>query len=257
MFGFLIKKAFFDMWDNMLSTILLNLGFVLMLAVVLYTPYLLSFSTPLSIFGLAVGIFLFNWYTGTASMIAADIADYKTPEFKSFPRYAKEIWKSSLALSIVTGIQVAVILIAFPFYASMGGILGLGALSLIFWITVIWQIAAQYFFPVRRRLDNETKKVFRKCFVLFFDNTLFSLALGIGTLIIFVVSSFTAFLLPGLTTVLIWQQAGLKLRLYKYDYLEEEPEAVRKKIPWGALLIEDKERVGPRTFRGMIFPWKE
>ena len=45
--------------------------------------------------------------------------------------------------------------------------------------------------------------------------------------------------------------------MYKYDWLEANPEANRKKIPWDALLMDDKERVGKRTLRGMIFPWKE
>ena len=34
MFGFLIKKAFFDMWDNLLKIVILNLGFILLLALV-------------------------------------------------------------------------------------------------------------------------------------------------------------------------------------------------------------------------------
>ena len=29
MFGFLIKKAFFDMWDNMFRILIMNLGYIL------------------------------------------------------------------------------------------------------------------------------------------------------------------------------------------------------------------------------------
>jgi hypothetical protein len=29
------------------------------------------------------------------------------------------------------------------------------------------------------------------------------------------------------------------------------------RVPWDALLAEDREQVGVRTLRGMIFPWKE
>jgi hypothetical protein len=43
----------------------------------------------------------------------------------------------------------------------------------------------------------------------------------------------------------------------KYDYLEENPRADRKHIPWETLLREERERVGKRTLKGMIFPWKE
>ena len=64
-------------------------------------------------------------------------------------------------------------------------------------------------------------------------------------------------MLPGLTTVLLWANVGLKLRLIKYDYIESHPDANRKQIPWDALLVDEKERVGKRTLKGMIFPWKE
>jgi hypothetical protein len=57
--------------------------------------------------------------------------------------------------------------------------------------------------------------------------------------------------------MLIWLQAGFKLRLLKYDYLENDSDANRKRIPWDALLIDERERVGKRSLRGMIFPWKE
>ena len=69
--------------------------------------------------------------------------------------------------------------------------------------------------------------------------------------------------------------------MYKYDFLEERQQASadqtsadqegtdegqveqaggkrrRVRIPWDALLAEDREQVGVRTLRGMIFPWKE
>jgi hypothetical protein len=73
----------------------------------------------------------------------------------------------------------------------------------------------------------------------------------------FILSAFTAFLLPGLGSIVLLLQVATKLRIYKYDYLEENPEANRRKIPWDAILIDDKQRVGKRTLRGMIFPWKE
>lgn len=254
---FLIKKTFFDMWDNMLTVFLLNIGFVLVAAGMLYLPYLTSFSVVLSYISLAIGIICFFLYTGAASMVARNIVDYQRTEFKEFFSYFKSTWKPSLLLSGLMILQVFVVLVAFPFYLSMGGLLGVAAVALIFWVSLFFWVANQYYFPVRARLDDGLRKIIRKTFVLFFDNTMFSLMLAVGTVAIFVLSGFTAFLLPGLGSILIWHQAGLKLRLLKYDYLEESPEAERKNIPWDALLIDEKERVGHRTLRGMIFPWKE
>ena len=254
---FQIKKAFFDMWDNMLGVFLLNFGYVLIVGGGLYLPYLLSFSAALSYIGVAIAIIVFNFYTGATSLVARDISDYKTLAFRDFFSYFKDIWKSSLALSAITIVQVFILMVAFPFYFQMGGILGVAAMAVIFWVSVVWWISSQYFFPIRARLDTSLKKIIKKCFMIFFDNTVFSLVLGFGTVATFIISGFTAFLLPGLTSILIWHQVGFKLRLLKYDYLEENPEADRKKIPWEALLIDEKDRVGHRTLRGMIFPWKE
>ena len=254
---FQIKKAFFDMWDNMLGVFLLNFGYVLIIGGGLYLPYLLSFNVALSYIGIALSIVVFNLYTGATSMIARDISDYKSLSFKDFFSYFKEVWKSALALSVITIVQVFILVVAFPFYFQMGGILGVAAMAVIFWVSVVWWISSQFFFPIRARLDTSLRKIIKKCFMIFFDNTIFSLVLGVGTIAVFILSGFTAFLLPGLTSILIWHQVGFKLRLLKYDYLEENPEADRKKIPWDALLIDEKDRVGHRTLRGMIFPWKE
>jgi hypothetical protein len=96
----------------------------------------------------------------------------------------------------------------------------------------------------------------KKMFLLLLDNPLFSFGLFLGSLLILAVSVFTVFLLFGVTTLLLWWNTALKLRLYKYDHLEKHPDD-RRRIPWDALLVEDRERVGKRTLKGMIFPWKE
>jgi hypothetical protein len=133
----------------------------------------------------------------------------------------------------------------------------LAAFALLFWVTVAVILAAQYFLPLRARVDRKLAKIVRKGFLLLLDNPGHSLGLFLGALLILVVSVFTAFLLPGPATLLLWWNTAFKLRLYKYDYLEQNPDANRRKIPWDALLVEDRERVGKRTLRGMIFPWKE
>jgi hypothetical protein len=74
---------------------------------------------------------------------------------------------------------------------------------------------------------------------------------------VLVASLFTALLLPGISSILLFWNTAFKLRLYKYDWLEQNPGSNKKSIPWDALLVEDRERVGKRTLKGMIFPWKE
>ena len=52
------------------------------------------------------------------------------------------------------------------------------------------------------------------------------------------------------------RMATMKLLMKKYDFLEENPDATKKDINWEDLLYEDKQLVGPRSIKNMIFPWK-
>ncbi len=254
---FMIRKAFFDMWDHLFSIVLLNVGFTLLIGVNLGMFSIFGVHSVMVLLGIGVGTILIVLYIGIASMFARDIADYKSPEFKRFLQYIKDVWKPALALSFLIFLQFLILFVIFPWYRDIGGLFGIAAIGLLFWISLIWWFASQYYFPLRSRLDTKVTKIFRKCLLLFFDNTLLTLVLGFGSLILVLLSSLTAFILPGMGTILIWHQVGLKLRLYKYDYLEKHPEADSKKIPWEVLLLDDRERVGRRTLRNMIFPWKE
>lgn len=254
----MVKKWFFDMWDHFLPVIIMNLGFILVLVVPFLLPSaLLDVSVALSVASLVVGVLLFFLYSSAVAFACREIANYQAPTFKQFFGYFKETWPAGLVLGGIYSLHVLILWVAFPVYGAMGNILGLAAIVFLFWASVIWLLASQFYLPIRSRLDTNIKKIIRKSFIIFFDNTWFSLLVGLGTVAIFLVSGFTAFLIPGITGVMLWQQVALKLRLYKYDYLEENPDADRKKIPWTALLIDEKERVGKRTLRGMIFPWKE
>jgi hypothetical protein len=329
MFGFLIKKTFFDMWDNMFRIIILNLAFLLAMGLIML-PSLVSgdvpadasaasgaaaapapaapaaqpsdaeseagfdafvadcvakpFTTPLArillmlgpirgsqligmlvgrqpliilpILILLVGIAAFAALCGAASRVTADIADYKQPGFAEALAYLKESWTNSLLAAVLLAAYLFVVSVAFPFYTGRG-VVGWLAIGLLFWVTVAVLLAAQYLFPIQSRLDRKLRKIVRKSFLLLFDNTIFTFGLMFVALVVFVASAFTAFLLPGVATIFLWWNAALKLRLYKYDWLEQNPGADRRKVPWDALLIDDRERVGKRTLKGMIFPWKE
>jgi len=329
MFGFLIKKTFFDMWDNMFRIILLNLAFLFAMGLIML-PSLVSgnvpadasaasgaaaatdlpapaarpsdaeseaafeafvancvakpFTTPLArillmlgpirgsqLIGMLIGrqpliilplvILLlgsaaFAVLCGVASRVTADIADYKQPGFAEAIVHLSESWTNSLLVAVLLAAYLFVVSVAFPFYAGRG-VVGWLAIGLLFWVTVAVLLAAQYLFPIQSRLDRKFRKIVRKSFLLLFDNTIFTFGLMFVALVVFVASLFTAVLLPGVATIFLWWNAALKLRLYKYDWLEQNPGADRRKVPWDALLIDDRERVGKRTLKGMIFPWKE
>jgi hypothetical protein len=63
--------------------------------------------------------------------------------------------------------------------------------------------------------------------------------------------------LSGIGGILLWHQVAANSDFTKYEYLEQHPEANRTPVPWDTLLHDERERVGKRTLRNTIFPWKE
>lgn len=257
MFLFMIKKWFFDFWDNFFTVAIMNIGFIAVVAASYYGAMVFSETHPIiTIIVSAIGILLVTMYSGIVHELTAKLADYQKAGFREIPDAFRQSWKLSLVVGIINIIIYAIVLFIIPFYMD-GSIVGLLAIGFLFWSIVMWILASQYAFPVSCRLDRSLRKIFKKTFILFFDNGGFSILTLLLSVVIFAISVFTAFLMFGPASILLLQQVAMKLRLYKYDYLEENPQANRKKIPWRALLIDDQERVGKRTFRGMIFPWKE
>ncbi len=258
MFFFVIKKSFFDFWDHFLPSVLINLGFIIVLAVPTLVPgWFPEGAQAVSVVVFALGILLLFVYTGAASLFARDIADYQSLEWSAIRGYLSRSWKYSVALGALYLLHAFLLSVALPVYVAMGTVFSLAALAFLFWASVIWLVASAYYLPVAARLDSRIPRILRKSFLLFFDNTGFSVMVAMGALLLSMLSVFTALLIPGVMGVLTWIHTAAKLRLYKYDYLEANPNANRREIPWDDLLFDDRERVGKRTFRGMIFPWKE
>ena len=257
MLGFLVKKAFFDSWDSMFRVLLLNLGFYLPAALFVYAPAVIPSPLPILLLR-AVALAAFFVYAGGASAVASAIVDYRSPDFAVFWQGILDTYPTSLLVAAATGAYILFLTVAFGVYATIDQqLFGFLAQLILAWITVGAALAAQLFFPMQSRLERNPRKMLRKLVLLFFDNTAFLLVLAAGAVGLLAVSTFTGGLLPGIGAILLWYNAAFKLRLYKYDYLEAHPEADRRRIPWDALLIDDRERVGERTLRGMIFPWKE
>jgi uncharacterized membrane protein YesL len=256
MFGFLIKKSFFDLWDNLIRVVILNLGYILAFFIIIYFPLLFRDMPILFFIALGIGMAILFVYSGVVSTMTSYIADYSKPEFKDFFSVLKATFPSSLMFALLNLVLVVLFRTAFQVYGRLQSFIGPLASSFLFWVLIFWVLAFQYFFAIQARLDRKFKKILKKMFLLLLDNPLFTVGLALGSLFILVISFLTALLLPGIASVFLWWNVALKLRLYKYDYLEKNPDAKRS-IPWDALLTEDRERVGKRTLKGMIFPWKE
>lgn len=258
MFGFVIKKSFFDLWDSFLPAIVANLGFIALLAIPAVLPATVSFlGVAASMTVLVLGVVLLFVYIGAVLGIARSITDYESLEWASFLTALRAALPTSLTVAVVAVVHVGLLTVALPVYSSFNNLFGLFALAMLFWMSVMIWLALPYVIPLQQRMGGSPWKNLKKALIFLFDNIGFSIGLMVGAVVIIALSFVTAFLVPGITGLAIWFQTAVRLRLYKYDYLEEHPDADRRNIPWDALLLDDRDRIGKRTIRGMIFPWKE
>jgi len=265
MIGFLLKKTLYDLWDNLFRVALVNLGFIASCVIPAILPGLIPIPA-LSIAVLAVGILWCCVYLSTAALSLKAVSDYGSFGFADFFRNLKAGVPSGLCMGAAVFVMWMIITEIIPFYLSMNSLFGLFLAAVIFWALVLGIFSLQFFFAIRARLDTKLMKVFKKCFLVFFDNTGFAVFSMLHNILLLVVSGLLAFLIPGPAGALLFLDEGLRLRLLKYDWLEANPEPEpaetrrrprRRKIPWDAILIEEREKTGTRTFKSFIFPWKD
>jgi len=144
------------------------------------------------------------------------------------------------------------------YYMAMGNIMGLALTALLFWMSVAGYLVALWFLPVRNRLTGGFWKLLKKSSLIMMDNVGLSLFLGfIAVPVQLLLWPLTAFGGFGPAGILLQADGMLRLLIFKYDWLEENPESRKAAVPWPELLVDERERVGKRTLKGMIFPWKE
>jgi hypothetical protein len=257
MIGFLIKKTFFDGWDNIFRLTLINIGFIAQAAIPVFLPPLLAGVPILSTAVLAAGMLWCFVYLAAAASSLRAISDNRGFGFGDFFANLKTAWPAGLVMGAIVFTGMLIVTVVLPFYLGIKSLVGILLAALIFWLTVIAALALQFFFAIHFRLGDKIPKSLKKCFIIFFDNPAFCFFAFIHNAVIGIISLFLAFLAPGPAGILLFMDESLRLRLLKYDYLETNPDANRKRIPWDALLIDERERTGTRTLRNFIFPGKD
>lgn len=260
MIGFFIKKAFFDGWDNLIGLVVHNLVYLLMLFG-LYGAFTLFASEGGLLLGLGAMILLSAAYSLYSSAVAWQTylySDYKREGFKGLKEGFARLWRHGVFHFVVNTLLCMILFFTMPMYLQQNSAVGFFLGLILFWTYVIVSLALQYFFPLACRMPGDRPlKTFRKCFIILVDNLGTSLFLALFSAVSFVFTVVLVGLVPSISGILLNRQVALKLLLLKYDYLEENPDADRKKIPWEELLFDEREKVGHRSLKNMIFPWKD
>ena len=255
--GFLIKKAFFDGWDNMISMVLLNLLFIAVGSAGI-TLFSVTPNMILGFLSLVLLVVAMTFLRSAATESAFNWSNYQGDTWQAFKRGITRNWRHALVLSLVNVFLLSLTTFVLPFYFSMNGIVPFFLGVILLGVQIVVAMAMPFYFGLMCLLPGDRAwKTFKKCFIIVGDNMGFAIFFSFYQILMYAITIFTLGLVPGFAGIELLRQDAMKLLMKKYDYLEENPDADRKHLPWEDILFDEREKVGPRSFRSMIFPWKE
>jgi hypothetical protein len=255
MFGFLIKKTFYDLWDNLFKIALINLGFLALFIAGIAASALFKSAPLLSMAIMALCLLCCCVYLSASSLCLKALSDYSSMDFAGFPGNLAAAWPAGILWGVLCLLGSFLGATAIPFYFSLGSFAGLLLGCFLLWTMLAAALAMQFYLPGRARLNAGPFKIIKKCFFIFFDNTFFCILVGAASLSILALSLPLFMLLPGPAGLLLFLDEALRIRLLKYDWLEGHPG--HRKIPWDTLLEDEREKTGNRSLKGLLFPWKD
>lgn len=262
MIGFFIKKSFFDGWDNFLGLLVLNLGYIVSLLAVFGVISYFGDNFWLTVVLLAVILFATSLYSGGVSGMVHQYSNYKHEGWACFKASFKKRISHSLVFAVVVVFLLLCCFVVVPFYfQSFQNMMGMILAMIVVWVVFFCVLALMYYFPLATLMeDDKPLKTLKKCFLIMGDNFGFTLFFALYSLINLALSILLAMMAPGLTGIHLSQDVAIRLLMFKYDYIEQNPELTpkeRRHMPWEELLYDEREKVGHRSLKGMIFPWKD
>lgn len=254
MTSLLFRKWFHETWTNLgyhaiSSAVLIALSILPFLVPLLYGQigfWFLALVVPAS--------FPYFFATALVSRRALAFADFAKPQLKEFFKDWKQALLPSLFLSILAVLFTVVATIAAPYYFARTDVGSIVASILLVWSGIAALVVVSFFMPVYWRLERNLWSALRRTVLIVADNPVYCFLVTIAGFTITAMSAVTAFLIPGLASVSLWYHNALRLRLHKYVYLEQNPEAPRGNIPWSQILKEDSDRVATRSRTGPGIP---
>lgn len=259
MFLLSIKKAFFDAWDNLAALILSNIVIIAIMMLGLWPMFKIFENNRVEGFLILIALIpLISITLGTVSSLMSTLADFRSIMWSDVPTAIKKTWGGSVGLALIVIAASGITVVGMTYYNSLGNLIGIAAAALLFWIMLGVYLASLWFFAVKNRLSGGFFQLLRKSILIMMDNIGLSLFTGLIMVPIQMILWFlTVFMAFGPTGIQLYLNVSLRLLMFKYDWLEEHPDAKKRDIPWYEILIDEHEKVGKRTLKGMIFPWKE
>ncbi len=201
-------------------------------------------------------LFVFCTFCMGLSGNAYDWARYKNSWGRNFIAALKNHVMHIIVFYLVSVFLSACIMILIPFYFHGKSYIGVFLGTMLFWVVLFLTVSMQYYLPLCHITHDGPLTVMKKCFALVLDNKLYSLFVSVKTVFDFMLSALSFFLFPGISFICLTHADSVKLLLLRYDWAREH--CVRTKdVNVEEMLEEEKQNIGPRSLKGLFFPWKD
>ena len=258
MISFFIKKAFFDGWGNLLGIFCFNIVYIMLTVLgVSGFAYLGASAAVLGTLSILLLLLVISILMGGTASVVLNYSNYERDSWSAFRSGIVRNIRHSLVLFFFLAVFVINIFFTIPFYMGNYGILGIVVSVVLIWLEVLILLCLPYYFPLMNLLPADRPlKTVKKCLIIIADNLGFTIFFLFYNAVCLALTIFTLGLIPGTTGMQLASQDAVKLLMFKHDWMEENPDADKKHVPWADLLFDEKEKVGPRSLKNMIFPWK-
>ncbi|MGN1190089.1 MAG: hypothetical protein ACI4SL_06820, partial [Candidatus Ornithospirochaeta sp.] len=241
MFGFYIKKAFFDGWDNFIQLVLQNIIYIILFLLIIGSVVVFGDNLGLFLPAAIVILFLFSLSMGGSSVVVYNWSDYKSETWRPYMKGVGRNIRHSMVFFLCLMVLLMLFFLVIPFYLSFDNIIGTILGVMMVWLSVFLLLVLPYYFPLMNLLPGDGPfKTLKKCFIIAGDNIGYTILLLLHNLVDIVLTVVTMGLLPGWCGVMLGGQDMMKLLMKKYDWIEENPDKNRKEMDWSEILYEEK-----------------
>ncbi len=256
MFKFLVKKSFFDLWDNLLYCFLYNIVFMGTVAVYLFVIKLTQ-NGPVSVFFVITAVFLFAFcflifgFTG----VATKWSKYEHSPFFEFFSFGIRKAGHLVLFYILTAFLFFSSIVIIPYYLSLHNYLGIVLAVVLFWICIFLGLTLMYYPALTYKNNIGVFATFKRAMMFFADNKAFSFGTALLGVLVFLVSALSFFMIPGFVGLFLLLADSCKLIDIRYDYAKTK-RISRKDIDVRDMFLNEDADVGKRSIRNFFSPWK-
>lgn len=246
MYKTLIKKSFFDGWDNILFLFLSN---------IVFAALIFAFFALQQTYFVYLVFLVFSIHFCGVNGAAFNITHEQKSCFKGYLSSIKKVGHWVL-FYFVFSICFLLIFSITPIYMGQGDIIWYSIGFFVFFAALIVALNLFFYFPLALSLKNDKPlKTLKKCFLVFFDNFIFSVYCILKDICDLTISILTAFLMPGISGVAVTHNNAVLFFMLRYDWMEEK-KVGKHDVSSDMYLKPLQENLKNRNLGTLFFPWK-